>query len=302
VSAKTQENIMERELFRLFKALLRRLGRRRRNRRFRYTDAAIVEVYYWAVLHDRPVLWACRSSNWPPGVRRGALPSQPEMSRRLRTASVLKLINRLEQAVLRDNKQAPLIFAIDAKPLPIAGHSADPHAGYGRAAGGKAKGYKLHVLLDLNATVWSWRVTPMNGDERTMAHRLLRSVPDQGYLLADANYNSNKVFASAALQGVQLIAPRRKRRKGPMGLGHHRQHPARLRSIDILENSVSEFGRDLLLKRRCIERFFGTLSASGGGLTCLPGWVRHHPRVRLWVQAKLVFNQLRADRRRSVAA
>ncbi len=79
---------MERELFRALQAALRRLGRRRGSRRFRYTDATIVEVYYWAVLNDRSVLWACQIVNWPPGLRRGALPSQPDVSRRLRTRSV----------------------------------------------------------------------------------------------------------------------------------------------------------------------------------------------------------------------
>jgi hypothetical protein len=38
---------------------------------------------------------------------------------------------------------------LDGKPLPIANHSRDPQAGYGRSIGGKAKGYKLHVLIDL---------------------------------------------------------------------------------------------------------------------------------------------------------
>lgn len=292
---------MERELFRALQAALRRLGRRRGSRRFRYTDATIVEVYYWAVLNDRSVLWACQIVNWPPGLRRGALPSQPDVSRRLRTRSVQRLIARLEQLVLRTGRSIPLVCAIDGKPLPIAGHSTDPQAGYGRAARGKAKGYKLHVLVDLMGTVWGWRVTPMNGDERTIARRLVASLPGEGYLLADANYNSSRIFGAAAARGVQLVSPRRQR-GGRMGLGHHPQHPARLRCIDMLENGVSDFGTGLHQLRRSVERFLGTLSSTGGGLTCLPGWVRRHRRVRLWVQAKLIFNQLRADRRRALAA
>lgn len=292
---------MERELFRALKDALTRLGRRRRSRRFRYSDAAIVEVYYWAVLNDRSVLWACRPGNWPGGLRRGPLPSQPEMSRRLRTPQVQKLIARLEELVLRTARAIPLVCMIDGKPLPIAGHSRDPEAGYGRAAGGKAKGYKLHALIDPAGTVWGWRVAPMNGDERTMARRLMRCLPGPGYLLADANYNSNRVFAAADARGVQMVSPRRQR-GGRMGLGHHRHHPARLRSIGMLENGVFDFGVRLHELRRGIERFFGTLSSTGGGLTCLPGWVRRHRRVRLWVQAKLIFMQLRNDLRKAVAA
>lgn len=290
---------MERELFSQLRSGLRRLGRRRRNRRFRYTDATIVEVYYWAVLHDRPVAWACRRSNWPPGLRRGPLPSQPEMSRRLRTPWVIALINRLEGLVLRGDRVPKLAYIIDGKALPIASHSTDPHAGYGRAIGGKAKGYKLHVLMDTGATVWGWRLAPMNGDERTMARRLTASLPGQGYLLADANYNSNRLFEAAAMRQVQMLSPRRSR-SARMGLGHHPQHPSRLRSIELLEHSG--FGWMLMGMRRAIERFFASLTAASTGLTCLPAWVRTYPRVRLWVQAKLVIHQLRINRRHAIAA
>lgn len=292
---------MERELFRALKRALRRLGRRRKNRRYRYTDAAIVEVYYWAVGHDRPVVWACQLENWPPGLRRGPLPSQPEMSRRLRTPSVKALLERLERLLLRRGDPSSLIYIIDGKPLPIASHSRDPEAGYGRAVGGNAKGYKLHVLVDPAGCLWGWRVAPMNIDERVIARRLMPSLPGEGYLLADANYNSNRLFAAAAARGVQMVAPRRQRGEGPMGLGHHPQHPARLRSRDMLENGVFDFGTTLHQIRRVVEGFLGTLSATGGGLTCLPAWVRRYRRVRLWVQAKLLFNQLRADRRRFAA-
>lgn len=287
---------MERELFRAIKAGLRRLGRRRKNRRFAYTDAAIVEVYYWGVINDRPVLWACRAGHWPPGLRRGPLPSQPCASRRLRTPGVERLVRRLEHLVLRRGRRSPLVCVIDGKPLPIAGHSRDPHAGYGRAARGKAKGYKVHALVDLDGTVWSWRLAPMNADERRIGLRLARELPGPCYLLADANYDSNTLFARAWARGAQMVVPRR---YGPgRAVGHRAQHPARLRSRDLLENGVSAFGRDLHDLRRSIERFFGTLTAAGGGLTCLPAWVRRHRRVRLWVQAKLILNQIRADRRR----
>ena len=292
---------MERELFRALKGALRRLGRRRRNRRYRYTDATIVEVYCWAVLNDRPVVWACQLGNWPPGLRRGPLPSQSDMSRRLRTACVRALLTRLERLVLRAHRHASLVYIIDGKPLPIASHSRDPEAGYGRAVGGKAMGYKLHVLVDPAGGLWGWRVAPMNVDERVIARRLMSSLPGEGYLLADGNYNSNRLFAAAADRGVQLVSPRRQRGQGPMGLGHHPQHPARLRSRDMLENGVFDFGRSLHQIRRAVEGFLGTLSATGGGLTCLPAWVRRHRRVRQWVQVKLIVNQLRAARRRNAA-
>jgi hypothetical protein len=295
VSAKTQENDMERELFFRIKERLRRLGKRRTDPRQLYTDATIVEVYHWAVLNDRPTVWACDPGNWPPGLRRGPLPSQSAMSRRLRSGRVMRLLQRLEELLLRRHRPPPLVYIVDGKPLPIAGHSTDRQAGYGRAAGGKAKGYKLHALIDIAGTVWAWRIAPMNADERTMALRLSRDLPGEGYLLADANYDSNRLYGRVALRGVQAIIPRR---YGPgHGVARRAQHPTRLRSRDMLENGVSRFGQDLHRLRRCIECFFGTLVATGGGLNGLPAWVRTHRRVKLWVQAKLLFNQLRADRR-----
>ena len=90
--------------------------------------------------------WACRPENWPPGWRRRRLPSNPTMSRRLRSASVRGLLARLERRVVGPTGPG-LFWMIDGKPLPIGGCSKDRQAGYGRAAGGKAKGYKLHALI-----------------------------------------------------------------------------------------------------------------------------------------------------------
>lgn len=291
---------MERELFRMVKAALRRLGRRRASRRFTYTDGVIVEVYYWSVINDRSVQWACRSENWPAGLRRGPLPSQAEMSRRLRTKSIRRLLARLEHLVIRRERPMPLVCVLDGKPLPIANHSRDHQAGYGRAVGGKSMGYKLHALVDLSGTVWGWRVAPMNVDERTIARRLLRDVPAPSYLLADSNYDSNALFTLAWERQIQMVVPRR---YGPEhGVGHRAQHPARLRSRDMLENGVTRFGIELFEQRRAIERYFGTLTGTGGGLTCLPAWVRGHRRVRLWVQAKIIIHQLRSQRRQTLRA
>lgn len=289
---------MERELFARIRTALRLLGQRRLNRRYLYTDATIVAVYFWAVIHDRPVSWACRPESWPKGLRRGPLPSQSNTSRRLRTSEVKRLIARLEHLILRKGRPAPLVCIIDGKPMAIAGHSRDRQAGYGRATRGKAKGYKLHLVLDSRRVVWAWRVAPMNKDERTMARRMVRDLPGECYLLADGNYDSNKVYAAAAERGIQMIVPRR---YGPgYGLGHRKHHPARLRSKDMLECDMTGFGPDLRTHRDSIERFLGTLSCFGGGLNGLPGWVRTHPRVHRWVQAKLILNQIRADLRQPV--
>ena len=85
-----------------------------------------------------------------------------------------------------------------------------------------------------------------------------------------------------------------RRRYGPgKGTGHRRQSPGRVRGIALLEGPDPRFGEGLLGGRAAIERAFGNLTSWGGGLTCLPPWVRTHRRVHRWVQAKLVLTALK---------
>lgn len=281
---------MERGIWRPIRRTVRALGRRRPSRRHTYTDAGILEVYLWAALHDRPVCWACDPAHWPPRTRRGPMPSPATVSRRMRQPRMPRLLERLRRA-LAPRCAAGLVAVIDGKPLPIGPHSHDRQSGYGRAASGKARGYKLHAIVAGNSCVIAWRVAPMNVDERTMARRMLRELEHAGYLLADSNYDSNRVFDAAMARGIQLVAPRRY--GSSRGLGHHRHSPARLRSKDLLEHDPTGFGRTLMRQRWGIERFFGTLCGLPGGLSCLPAWVRSWRRVWNWVAAKLIINAAR---------
>ncbi len=285
---------MERELFVRIKSELASLGPHPR-RRCLFSDAVIVLVYFWSVLNDRPVLWACRTENWPATIRPRRLPSQSRMSRRLRTPRVRELIDRLEERVLRAGRSAPLVCAVDGKPLPVGSYSHDRHARWGRGAGVWAKGYKLHLLLSLCGTIVGWRLAPMNVNEREMARRLLKDARCPGYILGDKEFDANHLHDEAAKHGGQLVAPRQK--GTAKGLGHQRQATGRLRCRDLLENAVSPFGRQLYKLRDAIERKFGYLTSTGGLLTNLPSWVRTYTRVRLWVQAKLVLSELRLEAR-----
>lgn len=132
----------------------------------------------------------------------------------------------------------------------------------------------------------------MSKDKRVMAGRLLRSTLLQGYLVADSNYDSNRLHAIGdRLGNLQMVVPRR---YGPeRGYGHKRQIPGRLRSTEILEGPFPGFGRQMKLARTEIERRFGHLTNWGGGLNGLPAWVRTHRRVHRWVQAKLVLTALK---------
>ena len=79
------------------------------------------------------------------------------------------------------------------------------------------------------------------------------------------------------------------------------QHPGRLASMEATESCAAR-ATELRHERATIERYFGTLSGSGGGLNALPAWVRRLRRVRVWVGAKIVINAARHVSRRSLAA
>jgi IS5 family transposase len=256
-----------------------------------FADDKIVSIFYWSVIHDRPIRWACQSRNWPLHLRGRPLPSESTMSRRLRSRSVLRLLSTLEHRLVAP-KDPGLFWIIDGKPLAISGCSKDRQAGYGRAANGKAKGYKVHAIVDMAGAVAAWRLAPMNTDERVMGQRLLRTAPLQGYVVADSNYDSNKLH-KVCQERDQLQLVTRRRYGSKRGTGHRKQTTGRLRSIELVENPMPAFAEQMLRDRGAIERRFAHLTNWGGGLTGLPPWVRRHRRVHRWVQAKLVLTALK---------
>lgn len=253
----------------------------------------IVRIYLWAVLHDRPIVWATCPSNWARRTRPSALLNQSTMSRRLRDRQTWRFLEKLARRVAGPARPS-LIKALDGKPLVVAKHSADTDATRGRGVGGFAMGYKLHAIWGCGAMPLAWSVRPLNVSEVIEAGVLIGKLPGEGYLLADAGYDSNGLYDQAAAAGHQLIA---QRRSPGAGLGHHCHSPHRLRSLHLLEQAPSPFGRELYRQRHDIERAFGGLVAFGGGLQCLPSWVRSLPRVRLFVHAKLIINPARIKRR-----
>lgn len=264
----------------------------------RVPDWLIVLTHLWSAVNDMPTSWAVERRYWPLWCQKliTSVPSSTTMSRRLKSTSVLEFLGAVLVEAQAD-LPVTLWRMVDGKPLPIGGGSGDKQAGYGRAVGGKAKGYKLHVLLDSSGKILGWRVAPMNVPEQRMAARLLRDADGEGYCVADGNFDSNELCGRARTTRVQMVTPRR--RLG--GLGRRRQDPARLRSVQMTEGP-SDFGRELLHERDAIERAFGNMTSFGGGLGPLPAWVRTWRRVHRWVAAKLAIYAVRALLRREARA
>jgi hypothetical protein len=162
------------------------------------------------------------------------------------------LLQELERR-LRDQRPACVCKWIDGLPLPVGAASGDRHAHWGYGAGAKAKGYKLHALCDASRHWVGWSVTPMNVNEKVVARHLVRACREEGYLVGDGEYDSN-----------------------------------RLREL-----AGRAFGAGLLRHRFGIDRLFGQLGNYGGGLSPLPHWVRGLSRVRRWVRAKIILDMIR---------
>jgi hypothetical protein len=283
---------MERELWSVLATLARRLDCFPYRGLYRTSD--IVVIYLWAVIHDRPTVWATHANHWPSELRPW-LPDQSTLSRRLRDDRVVRLFAAMEEQFLTIQVLVGRwIQVIDGKPLPIGGNSKDGDAHFGRGAGAIQNGYKLHAVWGAGPMPAVWGLASMNVSEKTMARRLIPHLPDGGYLLADAEYDCTALYDLAAEQGCQLLAP--KRWKDRTGLGHRRVSPHRLRSIELMRKP---FGKAIYRARTAIERRFGNCTAFDCGLAPLPAWVRRFPRVLLWVYAKLLINAARICRPQS---
>jgi hypothetical protein len=207
------------------------------------------------------------------------------MSRRLRTKQIQQSLDEVERTLKNRFPRSTCRF-IDAKPLPIGGCSKDKHSRFGRGAACIARGYKLYAVSDLRQGFVRWTIRPMNQNEAKVAADLIAALDCGGYLVGDSAYDSNKLYDIASKRSVQLMACHR--RKGKT-LGHRRHSPYRLKSRALLKQPL---GKSLIKERTSIERMFGNLVSFAGGLKPLPHWVRTLPRVRRWVQAKMILFHL----------
>lgn len=252
-----------------------------------YSDRVIVLVEAWATAHEQSILWATRQQNWRwPDLTPSPLPHQSTMSRRQRTASVEALRDAL-YAYLRHLAPCGWVQEIDGRGLTINGFSKDPDARFGYAGKSLANGYKFHAIWDSRLVPAAWELHAMNRAEQKVAVSLVQRLPAEstGYLLGDANYDSNPLHrvTRARPLPLQLVAPAQK--KKAKSLGHRRHDPGRLRALHLLEK---RFGEALYARRTDVERRLGHLATSPVGLDRVPWHVRRLNRVRRFVQLKLI--------------
>jgi hypothetical protein len=297
---------MEGELWpQVYRLLMEESNKRCCRKYVQFSDGRILEVYLWAVLHDRPTVWACDLSNWPFDQHWRNLPSPPTMSQRLRTVSVRCLMKSILDRLRENRAMESLVKSLDSKPLCVGCFSKDHDAHWGHAAAAKARGYKLFCLWGDRLVPDTWTLGPMNEADSEAGVKLLGELKEAAYILGDAGHDSNRLHEACARCGGQLVAPRKKPKTH---LGHRKHRSTRRRSIEMLEWPVmlgtvaSPFAKKLYAMRTGIERDYGNLCAFGCGLQPLPSWVRTPHRVAMWVAGKLIINALRKCKNAGLAA
>ncbi len=247
-------------------------------KRCRYSDREVLRVILWAVLHERPMNWACEPLHWPPISRPASLPDPSTISRRWNRRELQEQAEALHEESLRRLGVVGRYAAIDGRPLVVGGCSKDPDARYGRSAGGMGKGYKMHAMVGKRHAILSYAIRPLNGAEPTVARVLLSNAPTAvTRVVADGVYDSMRLHGVAQATGRKLYTPVRQHRVG------RRQQPRRLQLLRLSQHSV---GVRLLKSRDEIERAFGQMSTISFGFKGLPAWARRTHRVFRWMWGK----------------
>lgn len=248
----------------------------------RYSNREIVAVILWAVLHDRPMCWACREENWPRERRPERLPVPSTISRRSKTPELRAAREATQAALVEEFGPPTLDAAIDGQPLRVSDYSRDRDAKNGRAYRRFGRGYKLHAVVDGRGVVLRHEVRPLNEQERIVAKRLLPSLGGVvRRVFADGNYDSGPIHDSLKGTGVKFYSPLIKNYVSP------RSHKRR-KVVHRIMNSP--FGERIRVAREHIERQFARIGNVGFGLKGLPAWARTLHRVERWVSHKLLLH------------
>jgi len=300
---------MDRELW---TSILRAVGRAAAHvgwnggrRKPAYANWLIVAMYVWSVWHDRPLSWACRRGSYGALFRPRKLPSISQFTRRIKSDDCQRILQLVHDQFAQRGVMTNAVY-IDGKPLVVSPVSKDRDARRGHISGAFARGYKLYAAVNANRRIVVWSVMGLNEDEKTLArHALLPNLPpltNDALVMADSHYDSAPLHEQVSEPlGVWLVHPLRgqERATGKFRARKLRQMPWSRRELVRQWEEHPELMRFIYKARQEIERVFGVLTCTAGGLANLPAWVRHLDRVRRWVGVKIIlYNARRQERER----
>lgn len=252
------------------------------SKRFHYKISTILLVGQWAILHDRPMCWACNPSHWPDALRPKQLPHPSTLSRRWRSKAVQQAASESHQKLIpkQIGRLRSRYAAIDGRALLVGGATKDPEARSGRAVRGMGIGYKLHAAVDANKSVIDFIVEPLSVNEQKPAKTLLQRLPQHiTRVVADGAYDAMTLHETAALANRKRYTRVRGNRVG------RRQQPRR---VSLVRLHARKVGQRLLAWRDEIERVFALMSNLAFGYKGLPPWARGLHRVRRWIWGKIM--------------
>lgn len=268
-----------------------------RLRRARYSDLLIARLYFWALLHDRPMTWSLNSVYYTRLFRPRKRPSVSQLNRRIAMPRFQQLLQQVHEQ-LTESARSARTYLIDGKPLNVGPCSADRDARSNRIG----RGYKLHAVVTKQGQIPMFCVHPLNAHEMPVARVMLRSMgplTPGTLVLADGNYDAHVLHKDVAALGGWLVTR-------PRGCSTHpvtrrQMGEARRTLIDLWQHHPRLMWR-VYRQRGTIERVFGHLSCTPGLLGPLPGFVRGLARVRRWVGGKICLYHARCQAKLSLAA
>ena len=298
---------MDRELWNRIRIAIQRaansIGWHGGRRKPVYPNWLIVAMYVWSVAHDRPLCWACQRSNYGALFRPRQLPSVSQFTRRIKSEDCQRILQAVHDQFAQRGVMTEMLY-IDGKALAVSPVSKDRDAKRGKISGAFARGYKLYAAVNANRRIVVWSVMGLNEDEKTVTRQaLLPNLPPltrDGLVLADSHYDSAPLHEEVCEPlGVWLVHPLRgqDRAGGKNRWWKLLQMPVSRRALIHLWEQQPELMRFVYKSRQEIERVFGVLVCTAGGLASLPAWVRHLDRVRRWVGVKIILYNARLQQR-----
>src|SRR3954468_20813541 len=153
-----------------------------RTRDCTYSDGLIALIFLFAALGNHSCRWASQKRHWPLWCRRLTFPSYSQLCRRLKSTSVQRLLEQINQeckAALAHSGE----LGADGKPVVVSGFSKDPDATVGKVPDGFARGFRIHVIINSPCIIEDFEVSGLRAGEATVLRELLPKTDLRGKLL-----------------------------------------------------------------------------------------------------------------------